>query len=202
MKDDQHQNKTLTPEEKAKFAALSREQTPPPALEEALIQKLKAKGLLKPGYSQSLWTLPRAAAAIAASVILFAAGFLIGQQRIGIPGSGDPAGGLFVLFLYDSEQQRQMDQTQFIKEYGNWIREVGESGRLAGGEKLKDDGKVLHEEQQQLRITDTTPGTKFGDLSGYFLIEAENYEEALEIAKTCPHLRYEGTIELREIDRL
>jgi hypothetical protein len=36
-------------------------------------------------------------------------------------------------------------------------------------------------------------------LSGYFVIEAANWEEAVALARTCPHLRYGGRIALRPV---
>ena len=36
-------------------------------------------------------------------------------------------------------------------------------------------------------------------VGGYFMVKAADYEEAVTLSKTCPHLRYGGRIELREI---
>jgi len=38
-------------------------------------------------------------------------------------------------------------------------------------------------------------------IGGYFVIEAESLNEAVEISKSCPHIDYDGPIELREIDK-
>ena len=32
------------------------------------------------------------------------------------------------------------------------------------------------------------------------LLEASGYDEAIELSKSCPHLNFGGTIELREIE--
>jgi hypothetical protein len=37
-------------------------------------------------------------------------------------------------------------------------------------------------------------------IGGYFLIRARDYQQAVSIAENCPHLRYGGTIEIRQID--
>jgi hypothetical protein len=37
-------------------------------------------------------------------------------------------------------------------------------------------------------------------MAGFFLIEAANYDEAVEAAKTCPHMDF-GTIEVRQIQK-
>jgi hypothetical protein len=37
-------------------------------------------------------------------------------------------------------------------------------------------------------------------VSGYFIIEAADYEEAVAIAVTCPHAQTRGGMAVREID--
>jgi len=37
-------------------------------------------------------------------------------------------------------------------------------------------------------------------VGGFFVIEAANYDEAVEAAKTCPHMEF-GTIEVRQIEK-
>jgi hypothetical protein len=37
-------------------------------------------------------------------------------------------------------------------------------------------------------------------IGGLFAIKADDYEKAVEIARECPHLKYGGRIELREIE--
>ena len=38
-------------------------------------------------------------------------------------------------------------------------------------------------------------------IGGYFVVEAKNYDEALSLAKDCPHLELGfGSIEVREIE--
>jgi hypothetical protein len=36
-------------------------------------------------------------------------------------------------------------------------------------------------------------------LSGYSIVKADSIDSAIKIAKTCPHLEYEGTIEVAEL---
>ena len=37
-------------------------------------------------------------------------------------------------------------------------------------------------------------------MGGFFVIEAANFDEAVETAKTCPHMEF-GSIEVREIQK-
>ena len=36
-------------------------------------------------------------------------------------------------------------------------------------------------------------------MGGYIIVEADNYEKTVEIAKGCPILENNGTVEIREI---
>lgn len=81
----------------------------------------------------------------------------------------------FVLFLHESAQTAA-DESH-IAEYIRWSR----NDFVLGGHKLANDG--------------TTP------IGGFFIIAADTRERALQLAKTCPHLKYGGRIEVREIER-
>lgn len=37
-------------------------------------------------------------------------------------------------------------------------------------------------------------------IGGYFAIEAADYDEALDLCRDCPHLKYGERIELRRVD--
>ena len=56
--------------------------------------------------------------------------------------------------------------------------------RLKGGERLLSDGPFAETKEQ---------------LGGYFLIEAENLDEAIEWASRMPHMAYGGSTEVRPI---
>ena len=70
-----------------------------------------------------------------------------------------------------------------------------------GGEKLSEDGgKLLSMADGAIRVTDGPFVEAKEALGGYFAIKAADYDEAVEISKNCPHLKYGGWIELRKID--
>jgi len=37
-------------------------------------------------------------------------------------------------------------------------------------------------------------------IGGYFAVSADSYDDAVKLAAECPHLKYGGRIELREIE--
>lgn len=105
--------------------------------------------------------------------------------------------------------EQPMDYSQFspeqiqavIGEYVAWRNKVGADGNLVGGEKLKDEGgRHIAGANGQLRVTDGPYAEAKEVIGGYFTISAADYEEAVEISKGCPHLKFGGRIELREIE--
>ncbi len=83
-----------------------------------------------------------------------------------------------------------------IERYTNWAGKLAAEGRMKGSNKLKD-GSARH--LTKLGVIDGPfPETK-EIIGGYFLVEAANYDEAVEIALSCPHIEF-GRIEVREVE--
>src|SRR5262245_22565229 len=112
-----------------------------------------------------------------------------------------------MLLLYE----KPIDYSQFspeqieavIGEYVAWRKKIEAEGRFVGGEKLKDEGcRHISGTDRDMRVTDG-PYTEAKEvLGGYFIIFAKDYDDAVEISKSCPHLKYGGRIELREVQSL
>ncbi len=61
------------------------------------------------------------------------------------------------------------------------------------GIRFKQEGKVVSSERvDDLRFGDDTVG-------GYLMIEADNYDTAVDVAKRCPILEHGGSVEVREV---
>ncbi|WP_417450115.1 YciI family protein [Kordiimonas sp.] len=112
----------------------------------------------------------------------------------------------FMLLLHDKldgfPQLSQDEMMAMIREYTAWTEQMIADGRFLGGEKLKDEpGRSLMMGPSGIE-SHAGPFTEANEIIGGFMsITAADYDEAAEIAKTCPHVRY-GRIELREIDPL
>ena len=90
-----------------------------------------------------------------------------------------------------------------IQKYRDWSQQMGEAGKLVGGDKLTDDnGKVLRPSSGGVSVTDGPYAETKEVIGGYFQIEASDYAEAVEISKTCPHLAFGGKIEIRQVDEV
>jgi hypothetical protein len=170
---------------------LDHEAPPPPALRTRVLRTLRARGLLRPASNRR-----GTAVRIAAGLLLFALGGLAGRvtaPRLGGPAPTPPPGDRYLLLLYADEGFRwDVPETRLVEEYRAWATSV-RSTRFVRGERLGDMEQVL-------TAADTaSPILSRVGVSGYFVIEAETWEQAAALARTCPHLRYGGRIVLRAV---
>jgi hypothetical protein len=178
--------------------SLRREQEPSMNLETKIVNALKSEGLIQePRISDGpRWRMPAVAAIV---MLLFAGGYWMGRQsgqKSLAEGSAHP---LFALFLYEPAGKFNPGSGH-VQEYTQWVRSVRVKGRFADGEKLKDGGRKLEVSNGTLKLSAAPLQNQQMVMGGYFLIEAANYEEAVRIASGCPHLKYGGIIEVRQID--
>jgi hypothetical protein len=111
----------------------------------------------------------------------------------------------FLLLLNeDSSFQRSAadNPRAHIEEYSAWARRLATDGVLVEGEKLKESGMVLTGDATREARGAELPGGEPGGLAGYFVVKAHDYKAAVALASTCPHLRYGGSIVVREIEQL
>jgi hypothetical protein len=113
----------------------------------------------------------------------------------------------FMLLLYARPgEHSQMSEDEWgavVGKYRDWGRGLALEGTLVSRNKLREEGgRALVREGGQTLVTDGPFAEAKELLGGYFIVEASTYDEAVEIAKGCPHLEYRGRIELREIERL
>jgi hypothetical protein len=180
--------------------ALPRQTTPPPELEDRVVAELRCAGLLgsAPGSFRSRPV--RAALATAAAVALFAAGWVASTRRQPAPTpQAQPTYALLLRAGPDYRPTTGEEEQQLIKEYRAWARGLHQDGLLTSGEKLNDETRTLISRQGTVTLLEP-PAAEQGSLQGFFLIRAGSLEQALEIARSCPHLRHGGVIEVRPID--
>lgn len=92
------------------------------------------------------------------------------------------------------------DMQAIIKKYSAWKQQMEKTGKLTDGKKLSDgEGRVLRRNGGQIGISDGPYTESKEVIGGLFEIVADNYDQAVEIARQCPHLEY-GTVEVREIE--
>ncbi|HTY42644.1 MAG TPA: YciI family protein [Thermoanaerobaculia bacterium] len=160
---------------------------PPAGLEDATVARLAREGLL----GRPRWRRLGPGLAAAAAVALFAAGLAVGERRGGVR-APDPGVKRYVLLLYDAPDEGAMtssDRERRVSEYRDWAQDVRRRGGRIEGEKLED-------EALRLGPAEPAPGRPIG---GYFVVSAADDAAALAIARSCPHLKHGGAIEVRAI---
>jgi hypothetical protein len=87
-----------------------------------------------------------------------------------------------------------------IQKYKAWGDSLRTRGLLAGSAKLTDGaGRLMRRESGRVRITDGPYSEAKEVFGGYFTIQADSYDQAVERCRDCPHLEF-GSIEIREVD--
>ena len=103
--------------------------------------------------------------------------------------AAEPAapGDAYLLLLREAADAPESGD-DVVAEYVSWARRLDDEGRLLAAEKLADGAAWLPGRTEALVI------------SGFFLVNARDMDEAAAIARSGPHLTRGGTIEVRRIE--
>lgn len=159
---------------------LPREVRPPDSLESRVVGVLRDAGLIRS--SRLRWIL----AAAAMIVVGFLGGALWSRPQ---PVQGPE----FILLLHGAASAAPVSPEVIqgrVNEYRQWAQGVRASGHVISGEKLRDS-----------RIVVGSSSAASGSVQGFFRVAPSSAEEAERIVRSCPHLKYGGWIELREIQK-
>jgi hypothetical protein len=112
----------------------------------------------------------------------------------------------YLLFLYEEPgafNETSPDEMQaIIQKYRDWRLRLQKAGKIVGGEKLQDGtGRLMRRTGGETSVVDGPYTESKEIIAGFFEIKAENYDQAVETARDCPHLEY-GTIEIREVEMI
>jgi len=185
---DKDSNKLATQEEEA-FNELKASIKTPFGLENRIIDELREKQLIT--NNNTTMVQKRNFIWIAATITALLCGFFIGQSVTFQ--EAQTKMNKYILLLYENENFHVKNEANLVGEYTQWAVNLSQKGNLDNAEKLANESTWLGNEttqNQQSRVT------------GYFVILADNYGDALAIAKTHPHAGYGGGIELRPIEKL
>jgi hypothetical protein len=87
-----------------------------------------------------------------------------------------------------------------MQRYYDWSQEIADKGISLSGAPLMETGRVLTARDG---VVVDGPYTETKEsIGGYYIIKADDYEQAVEIAKGCPALIYNGIVEVREVQEL
>jgi hypothetical protein len=90
--------------------------------------------------------------------------------------------------LTPGEIEKTMDR------FNSWFEQLNRTGKVKGGAPLAATGKTVTSRHM---VTDGPFAESKEAIAGFFVIEAESLDEAVEIAKRCPGLEFGQTVEVR-----
>jgi hypothetical protein len=79
-----------------------------------------------------------------------------------------------------------------------WFDRLTQQGKIKSAHPLVDEGKIVAWKKGQTVANGPFAESKEA-IGGYFLLQVIDLDEALEIAKECPVLRYGMTVEVRPV---
>ena len=93
------------------------------------------------------------------------------------------------------------EMQQIFGRWMDWMKGMNAKGVFAGANRLQETGKVLTE-PRGTKVTDGPFAESKEIVGGYVLIAADNYAQAVEIARGCPGLDRGTKVEVREVEPL
>jgi hypothetical protein len=170
---------------------------PSPALKQEVLQTLRARGLLAP-VPRPRRAVVRTLASTAAGLALFAAGVAVGGRRS--PAAPDPRPRFALLLYEDAAFRPAVSHRELVAEYSAWADSLRGQRALVMGEELDSaEAAVLVGTGGVVTWSPGDVESVAGRLAGFFIVRASTTEDALAIARRCPHLKYGGRVALRRL---
>ena len=96
-----------------------------------------------------------------------------------------------------SDQKPSAEQMQAVmSQWQQWISGIAAKGNFRGTNRLLSEGKSI----QPSKVISDGPYMEVKEMvGGYLIVEANNIDEAVEMAKSCPNLLYGGNVEIRAV---
>ena len=110
----------------------------------------------------------------------------------------------YMLLLHDRagefDDVSEAEMMKIVQAYSDWSKKLGAKGKMLGGEKLTDEpGRNLSRKDGKTVVTDGPFAEAKEILGGYFMLQADSYDEACKLAEDCPHATRGSRIEIREV---
>lgn len=86
---------------------------------------------------------------------------------------------------------------KIMADWTEWVESLGREGKLLGGNPLENEGRVLSMKSGALSDGPFTESKEA--IGGYFLLQVDTLEEAVEIGQRCPALPYGIEVEVRPV---
>lgn len=111
----------------------------------------------------------------------------------------------YILLLHEAPDRYKefspAEMQALVEKYAAWRKKLHAAGRLVNGHRLTSDvGRIMRGKTPDTTVIDGPFAEAREIIGGLFVIQAENYQEAVTATLDCPHLDF-GAVEVREIMR-
>jgi hypothetical protein len=182
-------------EEAAALARLRTPGEPPRELGQRVLDTLHARGQIRLDPSPAR-RLVRPALATAAAIVLFLAGMNTGARTAEQPAAA-AAHPRYMLILFEDESYSHPEpgrEGERAAEYGRWAASLSARGMAIQGDELLPGGQTLTAADGRIIMEPGVPVTGAGRIAGYFIVDSDNADQALDLARDTPHLRHGGRV--------
>jgi hypothetical protein len=108
--------------------------------------------------------------------------------------------GKYLFLMRGGEWKAELSPEEiqsFVSEFTSWCDRLNQNGKIVASHPLSVGGSTVGKNGQT--VADGPIAEAKEAVGGFFLLEAESYEDALEMAKKCPMLKHGGMIEVRMV---
>ena len=88
------------------------------------------------------------------------------------------------------------EQMEIIKQHVAWSKQLDGKGILTGGDGCSSQTIMLKPEGSEIRQVSRPFGNSENEVSGFYIITADDIQSAIDIAKQCPALRQGESVEV------
>lgn len=106
----------------------------------------------------------------------------------------------FMLIFIGSSEANNLSPEEMqnnLQQWFGWVEELKSKNIYVSGEALLPGGKTV--KGPKALVTDGPFAESKEVVGGYFIVKASTIEDAAEIAKSCPDLPLNGSVEVREV---
>ena len=105
----------------------------------------------------------------------------------------------YVLLICGSESR--LNDEQRMLAWSEYTNELATAGKIRGGERLRPaaSATTVRLSGGERLLSDGPYAETKEQLGGYFVVEASNLDEAVELAARMPHLQDGGSVEIRPV---
>ena len=106
----------------------------------------------------------------------------------------------YMLLIYSNENGASDGDEDIIKRYGDFTQEVRDGGKLVTADRLQpvSAATTVRIRNGETLVTDGPFAETKEQLGGYYVLECENIDEALQYAAKIPAAEH-GSIEVRPV---